>query len=61
MQMAAAADKPVFYDTLAVLSERLLLPELMDVAKKLTVNQVALMDVIEAESFGISREGDWVA
>lgn len=44
------------YDPLPVLAQRLQLPELLIVAERLTVDQIALMDVIEAESFGLSRD-----
>lgn len=44
------------YDDLITLSKRFKLPELMKVAETLTVDQVAVMDVIEAEGFGISRD-----
>ena len=44
------------YDDLITLSKRFKLPELIKVAETLTVDQVAVMDVIEAEGFGISRD-----
>ena len=44
------------YEDLITLSKRLKLPELVKVSESVTVDQVATMDVIEAEGFGISRD-----
>ena len=46
----------VTYDDLITLSKRFNLPDLRNVAKTVTVDQVATMDVVEAERFGISRD-----
>ena len=44
------------YDPLDVLAEKFNMPELAEIATRLTVEQVSLMDVMEAEQCGISRD-----